>query len=260
MPGKKKEDKFMLSIGVYNIKGGVGKTSAAVNLAYLSAAGGYRTLLWDIDPQGSATFYLHKKQGMDVSLKKVIAGKEEISVFIKKTDYANLSLLPSDFSLRNLDILLGDVKKSRRRLSDILKTLKENYDIVFMDCPPSISLLSENVFHASDILLVPMIPTPLSRRTYLQIVEFYRENELDDSVIVPFFSMVEKRKKIHSESIEELSKTIPGICENYIPYLSEIEKMGVVRKPVALRSLNSKSSAAFHALWEELKNKHIRKG
>ncbi|MGA2141240.1 MAG: AAA family ATPase [Brevinematales bacterium] len=249
----------MKSIGVYNIKGGVGKTSAAVNLAYLASADGFRTLLWDIDPQGSATFYLHKKQGMNVSLKKVIAGKEDISEYIKKTDYENLSLLPSDFSMRNLDILLDDVKKSRKRLTGILKTLKDSYDIVIMDCPPSISLLSENVFHAADILLVPMIPTPLSRRTYLQIIEFYRENELDDSVIVPFFSMAEKRKKIHSSSMEELSKTIPGICENYIPYLSEIEKMGVVRKPVAIRSMKSRGSAAFHMLWDEFRKKHLDK-
>ncbi len=248
----------MISVGVYNIKGGVGKTSSTVNLAYLSAKDGYKTLLWDIDPQGSSTFYLHKKQGMEVSLKKVISGKEEISDYVKKTDYENLCILPSDFSLRNLDILLDDVKKSRRKLAEIMKTLK-GFDIVFLDCPPSISLLSENVFYAADILLVPIIPTPLSKRTYLQIVEFYRENGLNESVIVPFFSMVEKRKKIHHESMEELSKTLPGICENYIPYLSEIEKMGIIRKPVAVRSLKSRGSAAFHALWEEFKKKRIVK-
>ncbi len=249
----------MFSIGVYNIKGGVGKTSTSVNLAYLSAADGFRTLLWDIDPQGSATFYLHKKQGIDISLKKVITGKADLGEYAKKTDYENLFLLPSDFSLRNMDIVLDDVKKSKRRIYDILKTLKDSYDIVFMDCPPSISLLSENVFHAADLLLVPIIPTPLSLRTYLQIVEFYAENELDAKTIVPFFSMVEKRKKIHNDSIEELSKTIPGICETYIPYLSEIEKMGVVRKPVAVRSIKSKGSAAFHSLWDEFRSKYIGK-
>jgi cellulose biosynthesis protein BcsQ len=200
---------------------------------------------------------MHKKQGMDVRLKKVISGKEDISEYVKKTDYDKLSLLPSDFSLRNLDILLDDVKKSRRRLYDVLKTLKDSFEIIFLDCPPSISLLSENVFHASDILLVPMIPTPLSKRTYLQIVQFYNENGLDESVIVPFFSMVEKRKKIHNESMEELIKTIPNICENSIPYLSEIEKMGIIRKPVAVRSMKSRGSSAFHLLWDEFKKKHL---
>jgi cellulose biosynthesis protein BcsQ len=237
----------------------VGKTTCTVNLAYLCASDGFRTLLWDIDPQGSATFYLHKKQGIDVKLKKVITGKADLKDYVKKTDYENLSLIPSDFSLRNMDIVLDDVKKSRRRVYDISKTLDNSYDIVFIDCPPSISLLSENVFYASDILMVPIIPTPLSLRTYLQIVQFYNENELDSGVIVPFFSMVEKRKKIHNENMEKLSKTIPGICINYIPYISEIEKMGVARKPVALRSIKSKGSAAFHSLWDEFRKKHIDK-
>jgi len=85
------------TIGIYNIKGGVGKTATAVNLSYLASMTGYKTLLWDLDPQGASTFYFHKKQGINLSLKKIISGKGDVTDIVKKTDYINLRIIPSDF-------------------------------------------------------------------------------------------------------------------------------------------------------------------
>ena len=99
----------MIIIGIYNIKGGVGKTSTAVNLSYLSSLEGKRTLLWDLDPQGSSTFYYQKEQGNESSLKKIITGKVELNDIITKTDYRNLYIIPSDFSYRHMDTLLDQV-------------------------------------------------------------------------------------------------------------------------------------------------------
>ena len=129
------------------------------------------------------------------------------------------------------------------------------YDRVFLDCPPGISLLSENVFHAADFLLVPLIPTTLSVRTYEQITGFFDEKELSKKHIIPFFSMVDIRKKMHREIMDELNSKIKKICIKTIPYLSEIEKMGVYRKPVFLIQSNSKSSNAFLDLWQEILEK-----
>ena len=248
----------MMVIGIYNIKGGVGKTTSSVNLAYLASQSGAKTILWDLDPQGSSTFYFHKKQGIDTSTKKVISGKASLDELLKKTNYKNLDLIPSDFSFRNMDVLLDDVKKSKKRLAEILKPLKNQYDYVFLDCPPGISLLSENVFHAADYLVVPTVPTPLSLRTYEQIINFFNENELDTSRIIPFFSMVELRKKIHRDSIAELTQKIPGVCQNYIPFLSDFEKMGLHQKPVPAFRPTSKAALAFIALWEELQAEKLR--
>jgi len=248
----------MVCIGMYNIKGGVGKTTSAVNLAYLASLDGYKTLLWDLDPQGSSTFYLNKKQGSETDLKKMLSGKSELSDYIKKTSYPNLSLMPSNFSFRNMDIALEDVKKSKKRINELLKTLKNSYDIVFLDCPPGITLLSENIFHASDYLFVPIIPTPLSLRTFRQILAFYHENGLDQTSVIPFFSMVDLRKKIHKDSIVELTQSLPENLKTMIPYLSEIEKIGIHQKPLTVYAPKSKASESFKSLWNEIKERYIK--
>ena len=144
----------------YNIKGGVGKTAAAVNLAFLCAAENYRTLVWDLDPQGAASYYFRIKPKVKSGAKGLLQRKHELSEVIKATDYENLDLIPADFSYRNMDLYLEDMKKPTRRLRKLLKNLANEYDYVFLDCPPSISLVSENVFTAADALIIPTIPTP----------------------------------------------------------------------------------------------------
>ncbi len=247
----------MKIIGIYNIKGGVGKTSTAVNFSFLSANEGVKTMLWDLDPQGSSTFYFNIKQGVDTSTRKILSGKAELIDLVRETEYKNLYLIPSDFSFRNMDVILDDVKKSKKRLSEILKSLKGEFKRIFLDCPPGISLLSENVFQAADIILLPTVPTPLSLRTYQLTINFFQENQMDLKQIIPFFSMVEQRKKIHRDILGNLNKSISGICKNYIPYLSDIEKMGITRTPVPLSRPGSKAAESYYALWEEIKKKII---
>ncbi len=242
----------MLTLGVYNLKGGVGKTATAVNLAYLASKGGLKTLIWDLDPQGAAGYYLRAVEPETSSVKRVVKGKDDISEIIRQTEYPRLSLIPADFEFRNIDIALDDMKKSRRRIREALKPLRENFDVVFLDSPPGILLLSENIFKASDFLLVPVIPTTLSLRTLQQIGQFYAENEIDQAAIIPFFSMVQARKKLHHESMEILWASNPQICRNYIPFSGEIEKMGIRRKPVNARAKLSAPAEAYMILWREI--------
>ena len=133
--------------------------------------------------------------------------------------------------------------------------MKGEYDLVFLDCPPGISILAENIFNACDYILVPTVPTPLSLRTYEQIISFFKQDELEKSSLIPFFSMVEMRKSIHQNMIKELTGVIPNLCTSFIPFLAEVEKMGIYRKPLADFSPNSKASACFMALWKEIKIK-----
>jgi len=249
----------MIIFGIYNIKGGVGKTAASVNLSYLSSLEGKKTLLWDLDPQGSSSFYYHKEQGSDASLKKIISGKVELNDIIEGTDYRNLEIIPSDFSYRHMDTLLDQVKKSKKRIREALKELKKDYDVIFLDCAPGISILAENIFHACDYILVPTVPTPLSLRTYEQIISFFKQDDLDKSSVIPFFSMVEMRKSIHQNMIKELSGKMPNLCTSFIPFLAYVEKMGIYRKPLADFSPNSKAAASFKALWREIKTKSSMK-
>lgn len=245
----------MIIYGIYNIKGGVGKTAASVNLSYLSSLDGKKTLLWDLDPQGSSSFYYHKEQGNDASLKKIITGKVDLNDVILDTKYYNLKILPSDFSYRHMDTILDQVKKSKKRIREALKELKDEYDVIFLDCPPGISILAENIFHACDYIIIPTVPTPLSLRSYEQIISFFEQDDLDKSSVIPFFSMVEMRKSIHQNMIKELSGKIPNLCTSFIPFLAEVEKMGIYRKPLADFSPKSKAAAAFKALWKEIKKK-----
>ena len=166
----------MKILGVYNIKGGVGKTAAAVNIGHLAASSGLRTLIWDLDPQAAATFYLRVKPKVKGST-KMLRGKLDLDGVLKGSDYPNLDLLPSDFSYRNMDLLLGENKKPVMQLLRLLRPLAEQYDLVVLDCPPSISLVSENIFRAADALLLPTIPTTLSLRTMQQLLDFMEGHE-----------------------------------------------------------------------------------
>ena len=242
----------MRIVAVYNIKGGVGKTATAVNLAYLAARTGRRTLIWDLDPQGAASFYFRIKPKIKGGSKKLIKGKRDFDGLIKGTDFENLDLLPADFSYRHMDLLLGDAKKPTHQLQRLLRPLSEEYDYVFLDCPPSISLVSENVFAAADILLLPMIPTTLSIRTLSQLVDFFRQHSHKGIRVLPFFSMVDRRKNMHLDVMQNLPKKLKGMLTAYVPYASDVERMGIHRTPVGEFAPDSLAAKAYEALWREV--------
>lgn len=244
----------MKIIATYNIKGGVGKTSTAVNLAYISAKNGYKTLVWDLDPQGASSYYFRVKPKVKGGSKKLIAGDRKLDGLIKATDFENLDLLPADFSFRNLDLVLDARKKPTQRLKKLLKPLTQEYDFIFLDCPPNISLLSESIFEASNILLSPIIPTTLSLRTLEQLKKHIKDSKLKHIQLIPFFSMADKRKKMHREIIETLVKNHPDILQTVIPYASDIERMGWERMPLGAYTSRGRSHDAYQALWEEVLN------
>ncbi len=242
----------MKIIATYNIKGGVGKTSTAVNLAYIAAENGYKTLVWDLDPQGASSYYFRVKPKIKGGSKKLIAGDRGLDGLIKATDFENLDLLPADFSFRNLDLVLDARKKPTQRLKKLLAPLAKEYDFIFLDCPPNISLLSESVFEASDILLSPIIPTTLSLRTLEQLKKYIKDSKLKHIQLIPFFSMADKRKKMHREIIESLAESHPDILETVIPYASDIERMGWERMPLGGYIKRGRSHDAYQALWQEI--------
>lgn len=242
----------MKTIALYSIKGGVGKTAAAVNLSYLSSLLSPPALICDLDPQGASSYYFRIAASKKYNSDKFLKGNKKISRNIKATDFANLDLLPSDFSYRNLDIELAEEKKPQKKLKKNLDELSDDYRYVFFDCPPNLTLLSESVFAASDVILVPLIPTTLSIRTYIQLKDFFIANKLDPSKIRPFFSMVEKQKKLHRDIINEFGNP-PELLNQIIPYNSEVEKMGIYRAPLNAVLPNAPASKAYRNLWEELR-------
>jgi len=244
----------MKILSFYNIKGGVGKTASSVNIAFLASSEKKNVLLWDLDPQGAASFYFSVKPSESHWLKGVIKGKDDIRDYIQKTENDYLDIIPSDFSFRLIDIYFNDIKKSEKRFINLFNKLKKEYDYVILDCPPGISLLSENILLLSDLILVPTIPTPLSIRTHEQLLMFCNKNKINTQKLVFFLSMVEIKKKLHLEHMEYLKKGSEQFCKTYIPYRSEIERMGIFRSPVTFHFPNSLTTIAYKKLWKEIKN------
>ncbi len=244
----------MAIIALYHIKGGVGKTAGVVNLSYLAAQESAKTLLIDLDPQGAASFYFRVRASKKLKSKSFLKKGKTIAENIKSTDYENLDILPATLSYRKLDLRLNSLKKSRTRLRAILKQVGQEYQFIFIDSPPNITLVSENIFDAADILLIPVIPTTLSILTYKQLLQFFKDQELDQSKIVGFFSMVEKRKKMHREIMTEiLEQNKANFLKHYILYSADVENMGIHREPVIYSKPNSIASKSYQEIWSELK-------
>lgn len=241
----------MKVVATYSIKGGVGKTTSAVNLAYEASQAGWRVLVWDLDPQAAATYFFRVKAKVKGGSERLVGGKGELGSHIRATDLPSLHLVPADFSLRNLDVHLEATKRPLDRLAALLAGVADGYDVAMLDCPPSISLASESVFGAADALLVPVIPTTLSGRTLAQLAEFL-DGQPGAPALLPYFSMVDGRKRLHRELVESLRADWPAFLATVVPAASVVERMGPERAPVATFAPSTAAAAAFRGLWADI--------
>jgi len=242
------------TLALYNIKGGVGKTTATVNLAYLAAREGFRTLVWDLDPQGAASFYFRIRPKVK-GVPRLIRRKTDLRPRVRGTDFELLDLVPADFSYRKLDLLLILNRKPKRTIRKLLRPLRGSYDVVFLDCAPSISLVSESVFFAADALLVPTIPTTLSMRTLQQLTAYVATLRRRRPEIVPFFSMVDRRRSLHRGLSEDGAATGASFLRARIPVSSIVESMGVHRAPLPVFARGAVATSAYEELWMEIKER-----
>ena len=211
--------------------------------------------MWDLDPQGAASFYFRVKPRIKGNLRRLFRRKHSLEQAIKATDFRRLDLVPADFSYRNMDLQLELASKSGTKLRKMVKPLRRQYRYLFLDCPPSISLTSENIFAAADVLLVPVIPTTLSLRTLVQLQDFCNKKKYRHLQIVPFLSMVDRRKILHRGMVEDPPRTRSGFLASDIPYASEVEQMGVKRAPLPTYAHSSRIADAYRSLWQELKTR-----
>ena len=235
-------------IGVYSSKGGVGKTTLAVNLAWASAVISKRsTLLWDLDAQGAAS-YIVGQEPLGAAVRKRIVGNDDLTSLISQTAFERLDVLGADRSLRHLDRDFHELGKPRR-LAKVAEALGATYDRVIIDCPPGLTDTSDQLLRASDLIVVPVIPAPLSRRALDAIIEYMGRKEQTKVVLAPVFSMVDRRRLAHRRELEEHP------AWPVIPMASAYERVSQECAPVC--ALLPSSSAAVQAvadLWRRLEN------
>lgn len=239
-------------LATYNIKGGVGKTSAAVNLAQLAARSGMPTLLWDLDPQGASTYLFRVRPRVKGGGAKLVRGRSDVEKLIKGTDHEGLDLLPADFSYRHMDLALDQAGKPTRRLARVLEPLHDEYELIVLDCPPSISLVSESVFEAADVLLVPIVPATLSSRTFAQLLDVVRSTGPAAPEVLAFFSMVDARKRLHRDVMEQLRAEYAEVLDTAIPAASDVERMGERRAALDAFAPRGRAATAYRELWAEV--------
>ncbi|WP_374412418.1 ParA family protein [Novosphingobium colocasiae] len=241
-------------IAVYSVKGGVGKTTLAANLAWVSATtGGHSTLLWDLDAAGGSGFLFGVEPSERRLAEEVFSRDRPAASLIRPTGWERLDLLPADESIRTLDAQLLRIGK-RKRLARLTQELAAGYARVVLDCPPVLNELSAQIIRAADLVIVPLPPSPLSARAFDLVVREITGTGRGHPPILPVLSMLDLRRAFHRQA-REAHPDWPSV-----PYASAVEQCAVHHQPVGALAPASPAAQAFAALWQAIDRKLAERG
>ncbi len=240
------------SIAVYSLKGGVGKTTIAVNLAWSAASlSSRKTLLWDLDGQAASTFVLGAERKNAEEAQSVFARDVAPSKLIAPTSTQGLDILPADASLRGLDRFFFTLGK-KKRLEKLLERIGRDYQRMILDCPPGLAETSEQVLSAADLIIVPVIPSPLSQRALEEVVRYLDGQGIRRGALLPVYNMVDRRRAMHVAALEA-NPSWP-----VIPMASAIEAMSTRHQAIGSYAPRSPAAAALASLWAAIERRLSR--
>lgn len=239
----------MATVAVYSLKGGVGKTTFAVNLAWAAARNSSRrTLLWDLDPQAASTWMLSADHSGRDEAQAIFSREVDVEQLIRPSTVEGIDLIAADTSLRGLDRLFFQIGK-KKRLARLIEKLSRNYDRIILDCPPGLTETSEQVLRAADVVVVPVIPSPLSQRALGEVARYLVQNGGSHAPILPVYSMVDRRRSLHRAAMEE-NPDWP-----IVPMASAVEMMTSKRLPIGEFAVSSPAARQFAYLWQAIEKR-----
>lgn len=242
----------MKVVAIASMKGGVGKTTTAVNLAYEASRAGVRTLVWDLDPQGATTYTFRIRPKVKGGAEALLHRRRPLERHLRGTDFPDLDLLPADFSERHMDLVLDGFKRPSRRFARILREVEGEFDLAVLDCPPGGGRTIEGAAEAADVVLVPLVPTTLAVRSFEQLLRVIRDVADAAPEVIPFFSMVDRRKRLHQDLVDQVRRDQPSGLSIQVPNSADVERMALRRAPVSVYAPRSAGAVAFEIMWYEI--------